>query len=382
MAWNGQVEYQGDARVFPRRVFFTGSTALVKGQGLCYDHDRGTSTTADATRQNYVEVPTTSNGLHFAGVTAKAYDAKTGGQWITIYEPGSTCQVAVGIDTAIGQTMTCSAHSADAGRFTMPGFIGRGTAMALQATINNRGQNAFSRVSTNNVRVSLKGGLATLGTTTLVGSVTLISAGSSGTLGAGDTTLAAGDKLVLLTGYYNTASLVPGTYTVSTVVSNTQAIMTSTMTSADNSIRATFYTYSGNPTCLAYLYDGEESGLQEFMKNIFQGTTIDATIMQHGYTYIPATSVTYTGVFKSTLINAPRAGIRKGIQMLGSCKTHGFQLTIPVAACPGSVGSSITKIGNLDAIELVSADHYVELESAACGKWKLLGFTATAAAAV
>ena len=76
-----------------RKVWFTGSTALRMGQGLCYDLDYYSSKSGEAVtdplgfRGNYVAVSDTTNNLAFAGVTDQAYPAKSGGQLITINMP-------------------------------------------------------------------------------------------------------------------------------------------------------------------------------------------------------------------------------------------------------------------------------------------------------
>jgi len=126
-----------------RRVWFPGTTQVRKGMGLCYDLDVAGSGTGEAAtdgwgrRGNSVAVPSTSNNLAFAGVASQDYPAKSNGQFIDIYEPGGMAEVAVGMATTIfsnsaGSLHTCSVNSADAGRFTLQGLSGRGTAIALQ----------------------------------------------------------------------------------------------------------------------------------------------------------------------------------------------------------------------------------------------------------
>ena len=123
-------------------VWFSGSTAIRKGMGLCYDLDYLTTGTGETAtdawgrRGNVVAVPSSSNNLAFAGVATQAYPAKTGGQRIDIFLPGSICEVEIGfpatIDNGDGAILTCSASSVDAGRFTFAGFPGRGSMAPLQ----------------------------------------------------------------------------------------------------------------------------------------------------------------------------------------------------------------------------------------------------------
>lgn len=118
-----------------RWVWFTGTTALVEGQGVCYDWDRGTQTSADARRYTYVELPAILNARHFAGVAVRAYAANSGGQLIEIFCPGSVCNVYSNASTTIGVgRLTCEAGTggAGAGYFARAGFEGAGSAVPLQ----------------------------------------------------------------------------------------------------------------------------------------------------------------------------------------------------------------------------------------------------------
>ena len=114
-------------------VWFRGATALLEGQGLCYDWDYGTAADSDARRGNRVEVPTILNAPFFAGVAARAYSAKSGGQFIEIYVPGSVCDVLAKVSATIGVGIyTCEAGGTYAGYFRVAGFEGRGSAVPLQ----------------------------------------------------------------------------------------------------------------------------------------------------------------------------------------------------------------------------------------------------------
>lgn len=114
-------------------VWFEGATALAEGQGVCYNFDYGTAATRDSRRYNRVELPSQSNALHFAGVAARAYSAKTGGQLVEIYRPGSVCDILLMADAVIGVgVVTCQAGGTYAGYFTRAGFEGEGSAVPLQ----------------------------------------------------------------------------------------------------------------------------------------------------------------------------------------------------------------------------------------------------------
>lgn len=116
-----------------KRVFFTGSTALNEGMGVCYDDDRtteGAATVVVTERATHVELPSVTNNEAFAGVAATTYSAKTGGQWITINEPGSYCNVRVSVSATINNYYTCLVADGDFGKFCYT--PGAGSFYALQ----------------------------------------------------------------------------------------------------------------------------------------------------------------------------------------------------------------------------------------------------------
>jgi len=119
--------------VFSKWVWFTGTTALSEGQGLCYDYDRGTASAVDAKRMNFVELPSITNARYFAGVAARSYAASSTGQFIEINLPGSACNILAKVDATLGSgILTCEAGGTYAGYFRYVGFEGEGSAVPLQ----------------------------------------------------------------------------------------------------------------------------------------------------------------------------------------------------------------------------------------------------------
>lgn len=117
----------------PLWVWFTGSTALLEGQGVCYDFDSGTATAANGVRMNRVELPSITNSRFFAGVAARDYNAVTNGQLIKVCAPGSTCNILSKASTTIGAgRLTCEAGGTYAGYFRYAGFEGEGSCVPLQ----------------------------------------------------------------------------------------------------------------------------------------------------------------------------------------------------------------------------------------------------------
>ena len=75
------------------------------------------------------------NAPYFAGVADKPYAARTGGQFITINQPGSFCNVWSAASNTIGVGLsTCEAGTGGngAGFFGRAGYPGRGTLTPLQ----------------------------------------------------------------------------------------------------------------------------------------------------------------------------------------------------------------------------------------------------------
>lgn len=112
-----------------------GSTAqtVLEGQGVCYNWDYGTATARTPARYNRVELPTILNARYFAGVLAQNYTVPKGGCVVTIYGPGSVCNVLSRVANVIGVGLTtCEAGGTYAGYWNLGGFEGEGTAVPLQ----------------------------------------------------------------------------------------------------------------------------------------------------------------------------------------------------------------------------------------------------------
>jgi len=105
--------YENQARTNRRKVFYTGTDALLKGVPLAYDFDdtgdgiSGNGQEADDAwggRGKRVVKPS-ANTEHFAGATVTSYTANASGQWIEIYEPGSECEVYCKVNCTVGSTV-------------------------------------------------------------------------------------------------------------------------------------------------------------------------------------------------------------------------------------------------------------------------------------
>ena len=298
--------HEQSLRRFQRRAFFTGSTALDKGIGLCYDADAGTAGDVEPDRDNHVELPSLTNAMHFAGVTVRKYKAVTGGQWIYIYEPGSVCEVALAGDCAVGVgILTCIAASGAPGRFSAhKGYPGRGSAVPLQ-TVTGMLESDFT-------------GVASLDTTGL------ILTDSSATFETNE--VAAGDRVFIL-GIKTTAAAAqsgtPAEYEVASVTSETVLVLTAAATTTGAALTCSYFVVTGNPTALVLLQGSlysRESGLIDYVMPPMTGHAATATFVcsDFGVTYLLGGYDTATEASRKILLDGVVLGQQKGFYCLGA----------------------------------------------------------------
>lgn len=189
----GDISVNGPTKLNPtisKWVWYESNAALEEGEAVCYNwnYTGDGATYSDARRANNVETPTTLNAQWFAGVAARAYSAKSGGQLIEIYVPGSVCNIRLGINTStvagtIGWNgiLTFDVTSDYEGQFRYAGLIGEGSAIPLQ-TVTADGVNTATCLA------KLQTGEPSGG----VEVVPLVATGAIGTLMIGGTTLVTG----------------------------------------------------------------------------------------------------------------------------------------------------------------------------------------------
>jgi hypothetical protein len=308
------------------RVWFPGSTQVRKGMGLCYDLDIVSTNTGETAtdpwgrRYNSVAVPDNTNNLAFAGVASQNYKAMANGQLIDIHKPGGVAEIAVGLGTTInGANVTCSVNSADAGRFTLQGLPGRGTAMPLQTiTAATGGDLAHANLA----------GTAT--TSWSAPSLTITSTGIGTAVGFGDADIDPTEYVVVVLGGADDATggdattgelATTGAYPIVTAPTADTVTIATDIGDVDATIYVIKNTY---PTVLAYLYDGEESGCQEVI------TPQDATAVQSmvGGTSILCGGYTMAADSTATLADGIKIGQHKAFAALGTLTTQDWLLTV------------------------------------------------------
>lgn len=329
------VLYEKQARRIKRRVFHQGTAAIRKGEGCCYTRDwtdsgtGETATDAHGYRDKYVEVPSIDNNLWFAGVAVQDYKANANGQWMEIYEPGSVCMILIGRDTVIGATrLTCSAAVADRGRFIDAGFVGRGSATILQTNASG------------NLGQSLDG-TATVSTATVTKTSLFTNA-------------SAGDILVI---YGGTDSVpVPLEYVISSVTNNNEAILTSSPGDGD----VACYVISGttSPEAMAYLEDGAESGLTEWIDPVNGAVSV----MIGGVTNVVGGDALGSGDATHALADGT-PGLKKGFKLWGALSGNDFVVS------PDTAGVQLDGSTALNSMEFDGADDVSVVE------WRGFGWT-------
>jgi hypothetical protein len=322
---NGHVKQANVKLAF---VWYNGADALYEGEAVCYDADYGTAANVDGRRHNMVERPTITNNRVFAGVAARNYSAKTGGQFIEIYEPGSKgVKIALGVDTVIGTgllSFTAGSGTA-AGRFYTGKYLGRGSAIPRQTV-------------TAVIEASMIGAwsLATDG-------VTLTVVATAG--------LSAGDTVVLVGGEIEDggATVVAGKYKIASITSDTVLVLASSAITgtALGAVTCTGYAYTGNPTCQADLLDGEESGGIQFSSLPNAGGDTQ-TYMVGGLTYICG-GLTLAADAEYELAQAVLPGEKKAFICLGTMTTSAAVVDLVSAGLQIDGSSALAEINAIDA---------------------------------
>ncbi len=292
-----------------KRVRFTATAGTYyQGTGVCYDRDYGTAADSDGSRDKRVEVPSTSNNLRFAGVLdATVVVPSTGYCQVTINEPGSVCQVAVGSDTTVDVTvLNCMAGSGSPGRFRADTgtSLGRGAALALQTTTDGITGESIDGTAVVSTATVTKTGMFT---------------------GA-----AAGDLVVIMAGSTSggAAGSTAAIYTISSVTSANAAVLTASPGDGD---LACYVMGSNYPTVLAYLYDGPETGLIEWIPLVDNAA---AQFMVSGCTHVLGGITPSTGDSIATLADGTFPGQTKAIVLSGTITTHDYLVTCTSAIQP------------------------------------------------
>ena len=318
-------------------VWYEGTDALKKGEAVCYNTNYGTATDADGRRCNYVERPTTSNNMAFAGVAVRDYEASSVRQRIEIYVPGSRCvPVALAVDTVIDTGLltftvcgkcdvgTDGGDGSDGGRFYTGKYKGRGSAVPRQTV-------------TAVLEASMTGAWSLA-----VDGVTLTVSDTTG--------LSAGDTVVLLGGADDgTGTVVPNKYSISSVTDATTLVLAASAVDATptGALTCTGYAYTGNPTAICDLLTGDESGGIEFI-NLPNAGGDTQPYMVGGLSYVCG-GLTLAADAECELAQGSLPGEKKAFICLGTMTTNDFVVDLVSAGIQLDGSTALAEINAFDA---------------------------------
>ncbi len=332
---NGHIK---QPRAVPIRVWYSGADALKLGEGVCYNSDYGTAADADASRCNRVERPTVSNNRDFAGVAVRSYSARSTGQLIDIYGPGSKAvPVALGVDTAIGTGLLTFVTK---GRYNVGASTGLGTEAGRFVTGKYRGRG--SAIPRQTVTALLESDL-TGGTFSLAADgVTLTVADSSD--------YAAGDTVILWGGEDDgTGTVKPGKYVISSITDATTIVLTASAVDVTpgGALTCIGCVYTGNPTAICDLLDGEESGGVEYLNAPNAGSAA-MPHMVGGLTYVQG-GLTLAADVDVDLAQAVLPGDKKAFICLGTMTTSDFTVDLVTAGIQLDGSTALAEVVAIDA---------------------------------
>jgi len=324
------INYEKQANMLKGLFIYRGTAALKKGHGMCFDLGYYTAETSQAVTDSFggrgmrtIAKPSTSNNRAFAGVLTQNYPARDLPQIVELYLPGGCAICAIGMATSINSTLlTCSVNSADAGRFTFEGFQGKGTALALQTKALADGGDITEKSVDGSATGALSGSTYT---------ITLTGIGTA--CGYGDDDIDPTDFVATILGGADDSTggdassgelVETGRYDVVTApTADTITIDVSAGTDPGDCDLALYIT-KGDPLCLCYLQDGEESGLQELISPQ-DAVAVDA--MVGGCTFV-AGGYTMAADSTETLDDGDREGLLKGFCGLGTLTTKDYKVTV------------------------------------------------------
>ena len=312
-------------------VWYEGTDALLEGEAVCYNTDYGTATTRTPERANRVERPSLSNNKAFAGVAARDYAARSTGQLIEIYVPGSKgVNVALNVDTVIDTgllTFTAGAAGSHRGRFYSGKHRGRGSAIPRQTVTAILEEDLLGAVWT----VDKDDGIT-------------ITMTSTAGLSAGDTVILFGGEMEEAADKY----IIPGKYAIASITSTTVLVLTSSCIegTADADLLAIGVAYTGNPKCQADLLTGDESGGIDFLVPPNVGST-GLTYMVGGLSYIIG-GITLGADADVDLAQGTYPGELKTFLLMGDLATYDFTIDLVTAGLQLDGATSLTEILTID----------------------------------
>ncbi len=326
MSMRNLVNYRKQPYMEKGLFVYLGTEALFKGHGMCFNLDYTTVDAGEAATDKFgarglrvIEKPNGSNKMAFAGVLTQDYPARsTGMQMVELALPGGCAEIAVGISTILKATQLTCVTQGQPGLFIEAGITGRGTALALQTRPAGPGGIIGSSID----------GTAAYATATRTVSKTGLFANA-----------VTGDKIVVVGGQ----NAETGDYTIVSRTDNTAVV--DRQISATNGAIIAIYVISGNPTVLAYLYDGKESGLVDFVMPV-SGAAVTPAPQTGGVTRIIGT-VSLAAASTIALAGGAFQGMEKEFRLTAgtaNAGTAGLAITIAGGGLGFAAGTNINTL--------------------------------------
>ncbi len=324
---------RGQAEVIEKWVLFTAAVSTVydKGTAVCYNRDYGTDTDVEGDRDNQVEPPSSSNNHRFAGVLVDSvsFSSVQTEKWVKIYEPGGFAEIALYQDTVVNVGRVSFLHSGgvNTARFGQMGFPGRGSAIPMQ-TVTNSLENDYD-------------GLGVIDATDMITLTVTDSADFE--VGVSRVLMLAGEN-------DGTATFAPGLYGIASITDATHIVLDSMVADvvSTSTITVSFVVIDGeNPTCLAYLEDGVESGGVDWVSPLNAGQ-VGLAYSPYGKTYIPGIG-TLAADCDVTFADGLLFGQRKGFFVIGVIGGNDVTLDFVVNGRQLD-GSALTEVLGMDAV--------------------------------
>ena len=382
------VQYRKQAYTKKALFLYYGTAALKKGYGMCFDLDYVTTETGQTATDPFgargmkvVQVPSSSNNNAFAGVLTQNYPARSSGvQKVELALPGGCAMIAQRVTSVINAgLLTCVVGEDDSGDTTLingcfgyGGFAGRGSAIPLQTlAVADEGDMPMQEIT----------GVCTSVYDSATGLTTFTCAtGTPGTyMGYVAAALDASKYEATVWGGATAADSTTercpsGVYPVVQATGAT----TFTVTGDCGDGACTVTITKKNLLKLAYLLDGEESGLSAYF--LPETAAVITPIIDSGMIIVLG-GLTMAADCEPVINDGTIDGMRLGFYMLGTLTTKEMLVNITSAFTLSGTGIAG---GTLSSIEFCTPGEWATLRwrqfgpaASTYGAWLLEGVSDT-----
>lgn len=359
---------------------YRGTAALKKGRGMCFDLDyANSSTTGEKAADPFgtrglkeIQVPSASNANRFAGILTMNLPANPNGhvRKVQLYLPGACAMVSQRIISTVGLgRITCivdsTAGDGNSGLFAYGGLPGRGSAVPLQTLV---------AATSGNLAISDLAGGTTAVYSSATGLTTISLTGAGTALGYDGTTIAAdGYEMTVLDGATAATGAVranPGVYPVV----NATGTGTFTVLGDTGSFALTICLTKKDLLMMAYLEDGEESGLSEYVTPKTSAAR-QFILNQGGTTFVVGGGITIGGdstvntLADPITIGGSTGAVKKAFNVLSTITSNDYIVTVTSGFLASDTTSTMQTIVLQTAKDEVVLEWYGNMGGSDAGRW-------------